>query len=146
LIAVEDEESMSRRIKPTKILSSREIEVSVAGIRLLFGDGIMGEVRRFGIDLEGSTRFYAVSAKCKEAREAKGLSIKETARALRVPQYRIKQVEQGHIRSLQPEVLRAYVSFLGLDRWAQRWGSANRGLAEHLGLKKRHHAADEAGS
>jgi len=53
---------------------------------------------------------------------------------LKVPQYRIKDIEFGTVDCIDPKVLPRYVSLLGLGRWVQRWVAANGDLAARLGL------------
>jgi hypothetical protein len=63
-----------------------------------------------------------------------GLSIKDVAIQLGVPQYRIKAIEAGRLNEDDALVLPRYVSLLGLERWARRWATANPELAATLGL------------
>lgn len=74
------------------------------------------------------------AARFEEARVARGQSIKGVAEELRVPQYRIRAVEQGRANEIVPDVLAKYSAFLGLDRWCQRWATANQQLGIQLGL------------
>jgi hypothetical protein len=61
--------------------------------------------------------------------------VKEVAAALKVPQYRIKAIEEGSVRSIQPDILRRYIAHLRLNRWTGRWASANSKLASKLGIR-----------
>jgi ribosome-binding protein aMBF1 (putative translation factor) len=86
-------------------------------------------------DLEAGARLSSLRAKCTETREKKGLSIKDVAQQLKVPQYRIKDIEgAGRIDAGNAEVLRRYVELLGIRRWVKRWVAANGELAMKLGL------------
>ena len=83
-------------------------------------------------------------AKCREARERAGLSIKDVARRLSVPQYRIRAVESVEIRNMAPTVLRNYLDHLGLSDWYSEWAHANPELAYRLesgNAKEGHHPA-----
>jgi cytoskeletal protein RodZ len=74
----------------------------------------------------------ALTAKCRETREKRGLSIKDVAAQLRVPQYRIKAIEGHPSREFKPQYLRSYVEFLGSRRWVRRWIAANAELGKRL--------------
>ena len=71
---------------------------------------------------------------CTEAREKNRLSINDAAQQLKVPQYRIKDIESGAAKRIDPTVLPRYVSLLGLGRWVKKWIAANGELAGKLGL------------
>jgi hypothetical protein len=87
-----------------------------------------------GLDVEKTIRFHAVAAKVRERREDRGESVKEAAGHLRVPQYRVRAIEDGHIREVDPGILVSYTAYLGLETWLARWKRANRTLAQGLGL------------
>lgn len=101
-------------------------------IAATFGSPIMELVQKFGLSVEDTTRFHLVSKKCREERERAGLSIKEAARRLLVPQYRIRAVESVEIRNVAPMFLRNYLELLGLTDWYSEWARANAELARRL--------------
>ena len=73
-----------------------------------------------------------MSKKCSEERERAGLSIKDAARLLSVPQYGIRAVESVQIRNVAPLLLRNYLDLLGLTDWYSEWAHANAELARRL--------------
>jgi transcriptional regulator with XRE-family HTH domain len=85
----------------------------------------------FGRSLNPETgiRLSSLGRQCHARREQRGLSIAEAARALRVPQYRLKAIETGRIGEIQGAALRAYIAHLGMGRWYKRWSKANPSLA-----------------
>jgi hypothetical protein len=83
----------------------------------------------YGRDIEDSVRFGAVATRLREARAARGLELKTAAKAVRVPQYRLRYIEECHLRQLRSSELLAYIDFLGLNRWFTRWSRANSKLA-----------------
>jgi transcriptional regulator with XRE-family HTH domain len=121
-----------RRVRPTTILTDAEVSTLVRGVRSVFGDGFGALVKSYGIDVEEEVRFTAVAKRCVEERAARGWSLKEVARQLKVAQYRLRDIEAGHVRSVDPEVLHAYVSHLGLESWYGRWKRSSPDLATRL--------------
>lgn len=76
----------------------------------------------------------SVSERCKQARDQTGLSTKEVADHLSVPQYRIKAVEESQLPEIDSGAAGKYREFLGLDAWLDEWSAANPDLAFHLRL------------
>lgn len=125
---------MRRRLKPTSILSNEEVDIAVELLRSALGEPFGTFAKSHGISVEDTLRFLPVGRKCQAAREGRGSSIKQVAAELKVPQYRLKAVEDGGFRQLDPVVLKKYISHLGLTRWFRRWKNANVELAGKLGF------------
>jgi transcriptional regulator with XRE-family HTH domain len=131
------EEGMTqRRVTPRTILTNAEVSQVVHGIRNVFGERFAALAASYGLDLEEGVRFMPVAKRCEERRAAQNWAIRDVAKALRVPQYRLKDIESGHVRNVRPEILHAYVSHLGLTSWYRRWEHANPGIARRVGLPK----------
>jgi cytoskeletal protein RodZ len=96
---------------------------------------ILGEIPGGGI--EDSIRFSAVAASLREAREGLDMDLKAAAKAIGVPQYRLRYIEGCSIKNLRASDLRAYIEFLGLSRWFARWSKANPKLAQRLAVESR---------
>jgi hypothetical protein len=60
------------------------------------------------------------------------MDFKTAAKALRVPQYRLRAIEQCSLKQLRGSDLHAYIDFLGLNEWFARWRRANSELAARL--------------
>ena len=103
-------------LKKTSILDGDEIKAITAELRVLM-PGLAEVADRMGHDLEAGARLMSLKAKCTEVREKKGLSIKDVAKQLGVPQYRIKAIEAGTLSEIDAVVLRRYFELLGLGRW-----------------------------
>ena len=125
-----------RKLTPTTILTDAEVAALSAALHESLGPQIVELAAGLGVDTQKMLRFRPVSASCIAAREKLGLTVKEAARRLEAPQYRLKAVEDGRFFELQPEVVRRYISLLGLDAWFRRWRAANRALAAELGLRR----------
>lgn len=102
------------------------------GIAATFGLPLMELVQKAGVSIEDTIRFHLVSKKCRDERERAGLSIKDAARLLSVPQYGIRAVESVEIRNVAPLLLRNYLDLLGLTDWYSEWALANAELARRL--------------
>ena len=126
--------NMKRKIKTTKILNDSELALLQEAVPQGLRPNIAELMDRYGLSVESTIRFTSVRAQCKEARFALRLSIKESAKALRVPQSRLKDIEAGHLPDIQPEILQQYMTLLGLKSWFRRWRSKNKDLATELGV------------
>ncbi|HWP56708.1 MAG TPA: helix-turn-helix domain-containing protein [Candidatus Acidoferrales bacterium] len=115
-----------------KILTEDEVRLMTRRLRKVAGPLLRELAGRYGIDFEGSVRFGAVAHRVREAREARGMDLKAAAKALRVPQYRLRYIEQCNLKHLRGSDLRAYIDFLGLNQWFARWRKANLKLAARL--------------
>ena len=110
-------------MKRKKFLNDQEAGFVAEKIIDAFGAGFADLVNQFGgIERQKDLiRFMPVAERCKEAREGKSLSIKETASLLKIPQYRIKTIECGRVTEIESDVLEKYIDFLGLRRWFNQW-------------------------
>jgi cytoskeletal protein RodZ len=77
----------------------------------------------------------SVRKRFQSAREARGLSIKEVAVQLKVPQYRLKAIEEASVSEIKQDIFQKYSEFLELEDWVSEWAAANKKLATKLGLK-----------
>ena len=123
-----------QKVKATTILTCEQIASVKNGIERSLGPTILSAFRKYRMDTEGMVRFMCVGAKLRELREVKALELKQVAANLRVPQYRLRDIESSTLNSVAGEVLLRYAAFLGAGRWLKRWCSMNRSLAEQLGL------------
>jgi len=118
----------------TQILTDDEVQELSRRLTELLPPKLVAYSQERGFTTETTIRMSSLAARFEEARVARGQSIKDVAAQLRVPQYRIRAVEQGHASEIVPEVLAKYSAFLDLDRWCKRWATANRQLGIQLAL------------
>lgn len=121
-----------RKVTETSILTDEEVARLAEQVEELLGDHMGPLARSAGVDLEDLLRFSAVAEKCRLKREEMGLGLKEAAKEIRAPQYRLKAIEENQISSVTGPVLASYIDFLGLHRWYGRWARAHRALHERL--------------
>jgi transcriptional regulator with XRE-family HTH domain len=72
----------------------------------------------------------------RSAREATGLTIKEVASRMKVPQYRLNAIEKGNLSEFKADVLQKYAEFLDLTKWLDKWAATNPKLAARFGIEK----------
>lgn len=123
-----------RKFKPTTILEAEEVRLLSMAVRESLGNRVAEMVDAHGISFEDNVRFGSVQARCVEKRESWGRSIREVSRELQVPQYRLKDIESCRLNQIEPSVLAGYISYLGIQRWFQRWCNANSELSSRLGV------------
>jgi beta-glucosidase-like glycosyl hydrolase len=119
-----------------RVLSDDEVEALAECLQDILGQPILDQLRIYGLDPEEHVRFMSVAQYLTERREAEGLDIKTAARQLKVPQYRLRDIEGGRINSIVPDVLTAYIDSLALTSWFGRWKKANPELAARIGLQE----------
>jgi hypothetical protein len=117
-----------------KILTDQEVRALSKGLKALLGDFYTALDTASDIRLEDWLRFQAVADRCQDSRELRGVGLKAAAAALRVPQYRLKEIEGGSVNNILPDVLVRYIAYLGLTRWFGRWKKANPSLVARLAL------------
>jgi hypothetical protein len=76
-----------------------------------------------------------VATHLKEARELRGVDLKSAAKAVGVPQYRLRDIEESRLQNLNLSALEKYVDFLSLSKWFARWRKANSKLGARLAVK-----------
>src|SRR5712691_1823877 len=116
-------------VKRDMILSDAQVELLTEAVHELLGQEFVSASSGRGFNTSRGVRFMAVSARCTAEREHIGLTVKQAAARIKVPQYRLKAVEGGRMSEIRPEVLARYVSFLGLNSWLGRWAKMNGTLS-----------------
>jgi transcriptional regulator with XRE-family HTH domain len=118
----------SRQAIPTDAEVASVSHATVELLRRNLGDHPL--FTRAGV--ERTVRLLPLGARCTQARARVGASVKDVARRLGVPQYRIRAIESGSLGYIRLDVLQAYVAFLGLERWYAKWRRANAALSAEL--------------
>ena len=98
----------------------------------MLGESVTLAVEAYGLDVESILRFMPVAERCRIARARKDLSLKDAARALRVPQYRLKDIEENRVGAVDQAVLVLYIELLDIKQWFSRWKAQNSSLYESL--------------
>ena len=123
-----------RRFIPATILRDDEVRAIVAAAEALVGRQIVAIANRLGVDREAKVRLLALQLKCGNAREKLGLSLRQAAARLRVPQYRLRAIERGILGEIDSHILGSYVRLLAVGPWFRRWIAANPTVAARIGI------------
>src|SRR5438876_1436574 len=124
---------MGKRTGAREFPTDAEVEELARRVIENFPPGAAQVLAGYGIDPRDGIRFHPVATRCREARERRGLTIKSAAHELRIPQYRLRDVENGQTNRIEPEVLARYLALLDLGRWFARWKAYNPELTAKLG-------------
>lgn len=125
---------MTKR-RRTKILSNSEVSLVSELLRETLGKQVINLAESYGLKVEDTLRFFPVASLCKEKREETGLTFKDLSSKLKVPQYHLKAIENGHLFKVQFDVLEEYVAELGMGKWFNKWKTQNKELVERLKTK-----------
>jgi ribosome-binding protein aMBF1 (putative translation factor) len=120
--------------KNEKILSEKEVKATAHLLRQYLREEFLNIPETFMNSIEDMIRLQSLAKRFNNEREAIGLSIKEVATRLKVPQYRLRGIEEGKNSEIKPDVLKAYTDFLGLRDWVAKWSEVNEELARKLGI------------
>lgn len=117
-----------------RILTDSEITAFAQHMRKAMGPTFAVIADGHDLSIEDTLRFQSLVFRLAEARSAKGLLLKEVAASLKVPKYRLDDIENASLRNIRPEIAMRYVEFLGLKTWFGRWKKANLKLATQMGF------------
>ena len=117
-----------------KILTDDEIRALGRKLSQALPASAVESAVQSGLNAETAIRLSSLTLRLREECEMGSLSVKDVSDRLKVPQYKIRNIEQGEVRKIDPAVLAQYCSFLGLNEWCQSWASTNPELAGRLGL------------
>jgi len=140
---------MKRNIYPNSSYSSKEVEMIetlkkkkyiddemadfiVNKVVETFGPNFARTMKKDDINMKDIIRFRMVAETCRNRREKKGLSFKQIAAVLKVPQYRLQDIEKSSVRYIKVDVLKNYVDYFGLCRWFNAWKKNNQDVYERL--------------
>ncbi len=117
-----------------KILTDAEVGAFAKAAKALLGPEIMARSDNYQLSVEDNLRYMSVAARLEDTRTARGLTLKEAAKELGTPKFRLEIVEKGHLKELNPGLLTLYVDHLGLNNWFGKWKKANSELVARMGL------------
>ena len=115
-----------------KIQSEDDVSLLSRMLQKVMGPNFGELSSHYGLSIEDTIRFKAVATRLREIREKRGMDLKAAAKALHIPQYRLREIEGCRVTQLKPSVLYAYIDLFGFKEWFARWRKANRKLAARL--------------
>ena len=114
-----------KQTEKSNILSDKEVQILSQVLQESIGDKISKKAKELGINFEDVIRFSSLSKKIQEKRESLGLTIKEVSKQLKVPQYKLKDIESNRTRNFNFKTLKDYIEYLKLDDLFKEWLEAN---------------------
>jgi len=125
-------ERAKARRAPGLLPSNAEVKAKAVLIREFLGSELLSHYPEIDRNIEDSIRFNPVARVCEHMRQSRGLSLKEAAAALKVPQYRLRAIEAGTMPHIEAGILLRYLEFLKIMDWFELWKSANARLARMI--------------
>ena len=87
---------------------------------------------KYDIRPKDMIRFQVVSEMCRSQREKNGLTLKQIALSLKVPQYRLKYIESSSVKYISTDILKSYVDYLDLRKYFNLWKKHNLDVYNRL--------------
>jgi len=137
------DESMTQNDTDIFIPSDDEIKLLVSELAGFLPENLQASLKKSGIHPEETLRLLSLSKKFNAEREKRKLSLKEIAQALKVPQYRIKDIEAGRVKTIDPAVLAKCSHYLGIEVWCKTWALRNEALSKKLKLTSYFEAGEQ---
>jgi len=119
--------------KPFPKFSSEEADFLVGKMREMLGPDITRILDQSDLNPNHMIRFRYIADMCRKTREQKGLSFKKISASLKIPQYRLKQIEEGVPDKINSDILQKYIEFLGVKNDFEEWLKDNRDVYDGLG-------------
>ena len=110
-----------RQAHPRAILADDVIALPMQEAPKALGANICQLLKDRGFDLESSLRFQSVAFRFRNARASVQVSLKGASLALKVLQYRLKDIEERCVSGVVPEILFRCLDFLKLRIWYRKW-------------------------
>ena len=114
-----------KKTERPNILSDIEVQILSQVLQENIGDKISQKAKELGINFEDVIRFSSLSKKIQEKRESLGITIKEVSKQLKVPQYKLKDIESNRTGNFNFKTLKDYIEYLKLDDLFKEWLEAN---------------------
>jgi hypothetical protein len=119
--------------KPFPIVNSEQADLLLALAKEQLGPDLACMISTSPINMNHLIRFMGVASMCRARREEKGLGFKDISSGLKIPQYKLKAIEESSTMNIVPEILDKYVEYLGLGEEFGKWMEENREVYEGLG-------------
>jgi hypothetical protein len=120
---------------PEKILprfNKVQANLIVKRLREVLGPEVTAIMDKSGINPDHMVRFQYISSLCINARKQKQISLKQISEKLKIPQYRLKDIESINIKTIIPNLLEKYIEFLGLTDAFCDWRKDNEDIYKSI--------------
>ena len=101
-------------------------------MRHVLGPEIADMIDKSGINPEHMVRFQYISSLCRNTRAKKNISLKHASEKLKIPQYRLREIESGDTKAILPDLLDRYLDFLGLTDAFCDWLKDNEDIYKSI--------------
>ncbi len=116
----EEAEKMAKLIRTfTKEIVGKEYEYLIDKVTKNYADNIL---------------FKAISEKIIKAREKRNLTIKEISKILKIPQYKIRYIEESNLTEIEIKFFEKYLHFLNLEIDYNKWTKKHKDIIEKYNL------------
>ena len=120
--------------RKTRILTDTEVELVTGEMQRFLGPELVAITSSYGLSMQDVVRWGSLHARCEEERSIKGLTVKDISSELKIPQYRLRAIEEGSLGTLKPDFAHRYFRYLGIESWVKRWARGNSELASRAGI------------
>ncbi len=117
-------------------LTSEQADAMVEMMHEKLGPELSAAIEHTPFSQNHYFRFMYICDLCTKTREKKELSFKDISKDLKIPQYKLKYVEESGLNNIEPEILDKYIDYLGLRSEFSEWLKNNRDVYEELGTRK----------
>ena len=113
-------------------LNSEQADNLVEFVKEMLGEQASKIVEDSGLNVNNMVRFMYISRLCQKKREEKGLSLKTISSKLKIPQCKLKYIEESGIGNVNAGILGEYIKYLELEKEFNEWLNQNKDMYEQL--------------
>ena len=113
-------------------LNSEQAKLVIKKLRDVLGPEITDMLDKLGINSDHLIRVQYISSLCTNAREQKNISLKQASEKLKIPQYRLREIENGSTKAILPDLIDRYLDFLGLTDAFFDWLKDNEDIHKSI--------------
>ena len=113
-------------------LNSEQADNLVELVKEMFGEQTSKILEGSGLNVNNMVRFMYISRLCQKKREEKGLGLKTISSKLKIPQYKLKYIEESGMGNINNDILGKYIKYLGLEKEFNEWLNQNEDVYEQL--------------
>ena len=113
-------------------LNREQADLVVERMRETLGFDISDMLDNLNINPSQIVRLRYIADLCRSTREQKNLSLKEVSSVVKIPQYRLKAIEECSISEMFLDDLEKYIKFLDLEDIFNSWTKENQDVLDSI--------------
>jgi len=120
---------------PEKIFprfNKAQANVIAKRLREILGPEVASIMDKSAINPDHMVRFQHIASLCMNTRKQKQISLKQISEKLKIPQYRLNDIESINIKNIVPDLLEKYIEFLGLTDAFCDWRKDNEDIYKSI--------------